>query len=360
MARKANPVTRTSRRARALPAQKDSDTVLDVTVVLLEAGYASTAIGPIEVFHSAGMLWNWLQGETIQSRFRVRVASIDGAGVTGICGLGLVPECSIHDVKKTDIIVLPASGWDVMERISQNTALLPWLKKWHTKGAYIAGICTGAAFLAECGLLDGRRATTHWALAHILRERYPNVLWQPDQFVTEDGKLLCSGGVYASIDLSLHLVEKFCGHEIAVQVAKSLLVSMPRMRQSGYSVSPLSRPHSDDKIRQTEEYLQKHFDSESPIDFLARHAGMSPRNFIRRFKAATGHLPGVYIQLLRVAAAKELLERGAASIQNVCTKVGYEDAAFFRTVFKRHTGMTPAEYRTNFAQIHFDRGELAC
>ena len=345
--------------ARAKPPQADEDALLNVTVVLLEGGYASTAIGPIEVFHSAGMLWNWLQGETIKSRFRVTVASIDGNGITGICGLGLVPQCSIQDIKKTDIIILPASGWDVIGEIAQNTALLPWLKKWHAKGAYIAGICTGAAFLAECGLLDGKRATTHWALAEVLQKQYPKVLWQPDQVVTEDNRLLCSGGIYAAIDLSLYLVEKFCGHEIAVQVAKSLLVSMPRMRQSGYSVSPLSRPHSDGKIQQAEHYLQKHFDGDVSTGTLAGSVGMGARNFIRRFKAATGRLPGAYVQMLRVAAAKEMLELGATSIQDVCVKTGYEDAAFFRTVFKRHTGMTPAEYRNRFAQMHFERGEPA-
>ncbi len=359
MARTVKSAGRKSRGTHLKQPAKDGNPVLDVTVVLLEAGYASTAIGPIEVFHSAGMLWNWLQGETIQSRVRVTVASIDGGSVTGICGLGLVQQCAIHDIKKTDIIILPPSGWDVVGEIAQNTALLPWLKKWHAKGAHIAGICTGAAFLAECGLLNGRRATTHWALADVLRDRYPKVLWEPDQVVTEDNRLLCSGGVYASIDLSLYLVEKFCGHEIAVQVAKSLLVSMPRTRQSGYSVSPLSRPHADDKIRQAEDYLQKHFDGDVSIETLGKHTGMGARNFIRRFKAATGRLPGAYIQLLRVAAAKELLEQGAMSIQSVCAKIGYEDAAFFRSLFKRHTGMTPAEYRTRFAQMHFDRGELA-
>jgi len=192
-----------------------------------------------------------------------------------------------------------------------------------------------------------------------LRQRYPKVLWRPEQFVTEHGRIFCSGGVYASIDLSLYLVEKFCGHEIALKCAKSLLVSMPRSRQSGYSVLPLSRPHADDKIRRTEEYLQKHFDRDVPIDALADHVGMSPRNFIRRFKAATGRLPGAYIQMLRVSAAKELLEHGATSIQAVCSKAGYEDIAFFRSLFKRHTGMTPAEYRTRFAQMSFDHGEIA-
>ncbi len=95
------------------------------------------------------------------------------------------------------------------------------------------------------------------------------------------------------------------------------------------------------------------------IDALADRVGMSPRNFIRRFKAATGRLPGAYVQMLRVAAAKEMLEHGASSIQDVCSKIGYEDVAFFRSVFKRHTGMTPAEYRGRFAQMSFDRGALA-
>jgi transcriptional regulator GlxA family with amidase domain len=235
---------------------------------------------------------------------------------------------------------------------------LPWLRKWRARGAYIAGACTGVAFLAESGILDGRQATTHWGVADIYRERYPKVRWRTEQFVTEDGRLFCSGGVYASIDLSLYLVEKFCGHEVALQCAKSLLLSMPRGRQSGHSVVQLSRPHSDDKIRQTEEYLQQHFDSDVSIDKLAERVGMGSRNFIRRFKAATGRVPGAYIQTLRVSAAKELLELGTASIQAVSSKIGYDDIGFFRNLFKRHTGMTPGEYRDRFSQMSFESGEL--
>ncbi len=326
---------------------------------LLEDGFASTAIGPIEVFHSAGVVWNWLHGEAVKPRFKVRTASIDGRSVSAVCALGLTPDCGISDIKKTDIIIVPASGWGVLDHIAQNTPLLPWLKKWHARGAYIAGVCTGVAFLAECGILDGRQATTHWGVADIFRERYPKVLWRPERFVTEDGQIFCSGGVYSSIDLSLYLVEKFCGHEVAVQCAKALLLSMPRGRQSGYSVVQLSRPHSDDKIRQAEEYLQQYFDTDVSIEVLADRIGMGPRNFIRRFKAATGRLPGAYVQMLRVSAAKEMLEEGVNSIQTVCAKSGYEDAAFFRRLFKRHTGMTPAEYRKRFAQMSFSRGELA-
>ena len=335
-----------------------SDGVLDVTIVLLEAGYASTAIGPVEVFHSAGLLWNWLHGQDLQPRFRVRVASLDGRPVSTLCSVGLTPNCAIKDIKKTDIIIVPASGWDVLDHIAESTPLVPWLRKWHDRGATIAGVCTGVVFLAEAGILDGKRATTHWGIADVLRERYPKVLWQPEQFVTEDSSLLCSGGVYASIDLSLYLVEKFCGHEIALQCAKSLLVSMPRSKQSGYSVVPMSRPHTDERIRDIEEYLREHFHRDVSIDSLAERIGMGPRNFIRRFKAATGRVPGAYVQTLRIAAAREMLEQGATSIQVVCSKIGYEDVAFFRDLFKRHTGMTPGEYRKRFAKMSFKRADL--
>ncbi|MGA7600602.1 MAG: DJ-1/PfpI family protein [Pseudolabrys sp.] len=207
---------------------RDGDGLLDVVVVILEGGYTSTAVAPIEIFHSAGVVWNWLHGEATKPRFRVRTASVDGRSVKSVCALGLTPDCALSVIKKADIIIVPASGWDAIDLIAKNTPLLPWLKKWHDRGAYIAGVCTGVAFLAECGMLDGKRVTTHWGLADILGERYPKVRWQPEQFVTEDGRLFCSGGVYTAIDLSLYLVEKFCGHEIALQCAKSLLLSMPR------------------------------------------------------------------------------------------------------------------------------------
>ncbi|MGE0734737.1 MAG: GlxA family transcriptional regulator [Alphaproteobacteria bacterium] len=358
MARPANVARRGRRDARNSSDAPRDNAVLDVTVVILDACYASTAILPIEIFHSAGVLWNSLRGDAPNPRFRVRVATVDGAPVTSLCSLGLMPEFAIGDIEHTDIAILSACGVDAKERIASSYAVVPWLRKWHARGAYVAGICTGVAFLAECGILDGRQATTHWAVADAFRRLYPKVRWQPEQFVTEDARVLCSGGVCASIDLSLYLVDKFCGHEIALQCAKSMLVSMPRGRQSGYSVLPLSRPHSDDKIRQTEEYLRENFDRSTSIDFLADRAGMGPRNFIRRFKAATGRLPGAYVQNLRVSAAKEMLEHGPASIQSVCSKTGYEDIAFFRNVFKRHTGMTPAEYRKRFAQMSIERGEL--
>jgi transcriptional regulator GlxA family with amidase domain len=347
--RRARPVSRLKRAA-------EDGRVLDVTVVLLRACLSSSMIAPAEVFRAAGCLWNRLHGEPSEPRFRVRVASLDGRGVEGRRAV-LRSDCAIGDVKETDIIVLPPLGWDAADRIEGDSALLAWLREHHARGAYIASICTSVILLAEAGLLDGRTATAHWGVVERLSQRYPNVRWQPELFVTEDDRLICGAGVYAATDLSLYLVEKFCGREIALQCAKSLLLRMPRNRDAGYAILPLSRPHDDEKIRQAEDYLRGHFDTDVSIENLASRAGMSPRNFIRRFKAATGRLPGAYVQALRITIAKELLERGHLPVQAICTKVGYADAAFFRALFKRHTGMTPTQYRSTYAGMDFDSGE---
>lgn len=325
--------------------------MIDVAVILLNDNYASTAIGPIEVFHSAGLLWKALKGEAPDPRFRVTVASLDGEHVTSPCSLRLLPKVSIRSIKSADLIIVPSSGLDLENQFARHAALLPWLRSKAAQGAHVAGCCTGAAYLAEAGLLDGREATTHWATADDFRRRYPKVNWLPEKLITEDRRMLCSGGVYSSMDLSLYLVEKFCGHEVALQCAKALLINMPRANQSGYAVLPLSRPHDDDKVRSAEAFMEKNYAHDISIERLARDLNMSPRNFIRRFKSATGRLPGNYLQAMRVAVAKEMLEDGARSVQAVSAAVGYDDAAFFRGLFKRCTGMTPGEYRENFAGV---------
>jgi transcriptional regulator GlxA family with amidase domain len=323
-----------------------------VTVVLLEDGFSSTAVMPIEIFHSAGALWRMLQGEAPEPRFRVTIASLDGAAVTSPYGLRLSPQASIAQIDRTDIVIVPTPGLALDERLVANSALTPWLRRQHAQGAYVAAVCMGAAHLAEAGLLDGRVATTHWALAADFQRRYPKVNWRPELMVTEEERVLCSGGVCAAIDVSLYLVEKFCGHEVAVQCAKALLVNMPRLSQSGYAVLPLSPAHGDDRIRAAEAWLQDHCREPLTVEQLARRAGMAVRTFVRRFKAATGRAPGAYLHAARMELAKAMLERDGQPIQTVSSAVGYDDAAFFRALFKRTTGMTPAQYRARFAALH--------
>jgi len=332
--------------------------MLDVTVVLLHDGMASTAIMPVEIFHAAGALWNELHDRPPERAFRVRTVSLDGGPVRSPYGVAFTPESRLEEVERTDIVIVPTSGLELDPKFIENSALLPWLKRHYEQGAYVVGVCMGAAYLAEAGLLDGRIATTHWAVAQQLAARYPKVIWRPDLFVTEDSRLLCSGGISGGNDVSLYLVEKLCGHEVAVQCAKSLLLHMPRTHQSGFAMLPVSAPHDNARIREVEAYLQTNFHRDVSTEELASRAGLGARTFVRHFKAATGRLPAAYVQALRIEAAKAMLERDGKPVQSISAEVGYDDVAFFRGLFKRLVRMTPTEYRAHFAPLSV-RGQMA-
>ncbi len=325
--------------------------MLDVTIVMFDDGVSSAAVMPTEILFAAGRLWNLLHGTPEESGFRVRTVSIDGNAVRSPYGLILQPEAAISEVERTDVIIVPTSGLDLDHKLVENQALLPWLRRHHAAGAYIVGVCMGSAYLAAAGLLDGRMATTHWAMADDFAQRFPKVLWHPELFMTEDKRTLCSGGVGSSIDISLYLVEKFCGHEIALQTAKVLLLPMPRLHQSGYAVLPVSKAHDNARIRETEAFLQANFREDISTQALAARVNMTERTFARQFKVATGKLPAAYLQAVRIEAAKVMLENGGDPVQSIAGAVGYCDLAFFRALFKRATGMTPAQYRAAFAPI---------
>jgi len=321
---------------------------LDVTVLIVEGGHASTAIGPLEVFRDAGRLWNQLIGEPEAPAFHVRTATIGGAPVQPDGPYRIVPDEAIEDVGHTDLVFVPACGLDLDATIEANRPIVEFLRLAHEDGAEIAGVCTGVALLAEAGLLDRRVATTHWGVVDAYRKRYPDVHWQIDKVLTEDAGVFCGGGVYAALDLALYLVERHCGRDVALGCARSLLIEMPRDCQAGFAVLPIGSPHDDETIRKAEEWIRMHCREEVRFEKLAAEVGMSPRNFIRRFKAATGVAPTDYLQRLRVRAARRMLEDGELSIQEVSQQVGYGDPAFFRDVFKRHTGLTPTAYKKRF------------
>ena len=320
----------------------------NVTILFPDSTFSSTATGPMEVFRHAGMLWNNFTGMQPVSHFRVTTASIDGRAIRCDGPIQIQPEAAIGDIRETDLIFIPSTGLNVEDVVERNAAIVPWLLRWHERGAAIASVCSGVGLVAATGLLDGRRATTHWSLAKRFQEKYPAVRWQPELIVTEDGKFYCGGGVNSSLDLSVYLVERFCGHEVAMQSAKALLIEMPRAWQSGFAILPLKAEHSDDAILNAQEWLHKNFQQTFPVEAPAEHVGMSLRNFVRRFKMATGDSPLLYLQKLRVAAAKKLLENDHRSIQEISDAVGYQDVAFFRKVFQRHTGVSPSAYRQKF------------
>jgi transcriptional regulator GlxA family with amidase domain len=322
--------------------------MIEVTVLFLDQTFSSTAVGPMEVFRHAGLLWNILTGKPEKPRFRVTTASAEGEPVLCDGPIHITPMASIHRIRKTDLIFVPTTGLSLDDVVERNAPVVPWLKRWHTRGAAIAAVCSGVGLVAATGMLDGKRATTHWGLAARFREKYPKVKWMPELMVTEDRNFFCGGGVHAAQDLSLYLVEKYCGHEIAMESAKALLIDTPRAWQAGFAVIPLKTEHKDEAISVAQDWLHENFHRTFPLDAPARKAGMSLRNFVRRFKEATGDSPLSYLQKLRIAAAKRLLESNHRSMQEVSDAVGYQDVAFFRSLFQRHTGVSPSTYREKF------------
>lgn len=322
--------------------------MIEVTVLFLDETFSSTAVGPMEVFRHAGTLWNSLTGKPESPHFHVTTASANGRAVLCDGPIQIKPMTSIQNVRKTDLIFIPTTGLSLDDVVERNAPVVPWLMRWHKRGAAIASVCSGVGLVAATGMLDGKRATTHWGLAARFREKYPKVKWMPELMVTEDRGFYCGGGVHAALDLSLYLVEKFCGHNIAMESAKALLIETPRAWQAGFAVIPLKTEHNDEAISIAQDWLHQNFHRPFPLEAPAHRAGMSLRNFVRRFKQATGDSPLAYLQKLRVAAAKRLLENNHRTMQEISDAVGYQDVAFFRGLFQRHTGVSPSAYRDRF------------
>ncbi len=327
--------------------------MINVTVVLLEGGLPTTFMAPIEIFSYAGVLWDMLQGNQSESLFNVRAASLDGRAPSNRLPVSLQPNASIDDIDKVDLIIVPSGGLDLQQVCERNAKLVPWLRLWHERGTAIAGICTGACLLAEAGLLEGRPATTHWAVTRACKERYPGVNWQTERFITESDRIYCSGGLYSAIDLSIYLVEKYFGHEVAIQTSKAFLVETPRTWQAIYSAEPPAPMHGDSRVSKAQQWMHARFRGDVALDALAAEVGMSSRTFARHFKAATGETPLEYLHRLRINASKPLLEAEHKTMQEISMAVGYEDVAHFRNLFKRLTGIGPQAYRERFGLRRF-------
>lgn len=321
-----------------------------VTILAMYNTMASTVVGPMDVFYQAGVMWNYFNGQKLSPYFEVKVVTTNGEPFKCLSGIRMMPEGSIHDVRKSDLIVI-SSILDIDKTLRIQSDVIDWLKSHYRRGCHIASICTGAFVLAETGLLDGKTATTHWGFADQFRKRYPQIALKPERLITDEGDLFCSGGYNAGTDLSLYLVEKYCGHDVALQSSKSVISDIGRTSQAPYAIFQYQKDHNDNRILTVQEWIENNFDQTFNYDQLARNYGMSRRTFERRFKTATGDTPLIYQQRLRVEAAKRLLEDGNRSFDEITYQVGYEDSSSFRKVFLKQTGLRPTEYQKKFQRI---------
>jgi transcriptional regulator GlxA family with amidase domain len=239
-------------------------------------------------------------------------------------------------------------------------ALLQQLQHAVQRGATVASVCTGAFVLAAAGLLDGRRATTHWMHAPLLARLYPQVTIEADQLYVEDGPVLTSAGSAAAIDLCLHLIRREHGAEIANDVARQMVVPPHRSGgQSQYIEMPLPQPAHSGDLAGTLEWAQQHLDQPITVEILAAHASMSPRTFARRFRQQTGTTPGAWLNLHRLILAERLLECGNQTIASIAARSGFGSTDTLRRHFARARRTTPEQYRQAFRLTGQEPPDLA-
>ena len=320
-----------------------------VTVLGFDYAFASAITGVSDLLSTAGVTWNYIHGNALASEFKVEIATFDGAPVKCANNIQIEAHRAIADINSTDLLLIPTIAGDIEQTLKRNRDLLPWISRQAEKGADIASNCTGAFLLAETGLLDNKLATTHWGFVEEFRQRYPEVDLQPEQLITADGALFCSGGGMAWLDMALFLIERYCGYDIAMASAKSNVFDISKTSRAAYSSIPGKRYHQDTIILALQDWLDIHFSQSLTVAQLAERSAMTERTLIRRFKQATGDSLVHYIQCLRVDAAKKLLRSEHMTIEAITQQVGYQDVSSFIRLFKKHTGLSPSAHRARFS-----------
>lgn len=303
---------------------------------------AMDVYGPLEAFAMA----NSSCGRTL---YRMAIASIDGAPVPTSLGVPITPSMAVGDIKEP-IDTLLVSGGRGQAEARRDQALIGWLRAGSQEARRTGSICTGAFLLAAAGLLDGRRATTHWAMGAELGQNYPKVTVDIDPIFVRDGNVYTSAGVTAGIDLALGLIEEDHGRTLALQVARALVLYLKRQGgQSQFSNHLQAQFASSPPVRSAQEWALNNLSTDLSVEALARQARMSERTFRRTFVEETGETPREFVERIRLEAARDLLEEVQLGVQAVATRCGFATVDNLRRAFVRRLGITPQQYRLRFA-----------
>lgn len=320
-----------------------------ICILATEGVFAATLMQARDFFHMAGLRYSKQQGLDQATNFQIRVVSPDGQDVTSFSQANIQVDGALE---AADVIILPAFWGDFDELRQRYPQIIPWLRQQHAAGAALCGEATGVFWMAEAGLLDGKEATTYWRFFREFAERFPRVLLNQDKHLSDADNLYCAGGVTSACDMYIYLIERYCGASIAQGVARDILYETQRSYSPGRIGFGGQKLHQDVAILQVQQWLEEHFAEKFRIEDVAREHGMSIRNFMRRFQAATGDKPLHYLQRLRIETAKSLLSSTRKSIKTISYEVGYDDASFFARLFRQHAELSPNQYRRQF--LHKD------
>jgi transcriptional regulator GlxA family with amidase domain len=312
-----------------------------VVIVGFPGVQALDVVGPHDVFTSASLL--------TEGGYDVVMAAADGQPVTTATGLTFVTAPLPDPAGPIDTVVLPGGGG--VDAARNNADLVAWIKGITGNARRIVTVCTGAFLAAEAGLLDGRRATTHWAFAGRLAREFPCIDVDPDPiFVRSSDTVWTAAGVTAGIDLALSLVEDDYGTEVAQTVARWLVLYLRRPGGQTQFAAPVWMPRAKrTSIREVQEAIEAEPGGAHSIGDLARRAAMSPRHFTRVFTDEVGEAPGQYVERIRTEAARRQLEETDDTVVAIASRCGFGTAETMRRNFLRRVGISPDQYRKAFA-----------
>ncbi|OUC13223.1 MAG: transcriptional regulator [Alkalinema sp. CACIAM 70d] len=328
-----------------------------VSIVAIPDSMFSTLSGIYDVLNSFSLLSTYDDALPKTAPFQVEIVAPTQEEIITASGLALNAQRPFTEITYTDIVIVPSvmvehGKWET----GRYPGLVQWLQERHSQGATLCSACSGVLLLAETGLLDGKEATMHWAFASTFKQNFPQVHLRLEKILVIAGdhdQFVMSGASASWYDLVLYLVVRYVGPTAAQAMSKFFALQWHSDGQAPYLMFDQPIDHEDAMIRDTQTWLSEHFAIAAPITEAVKQSGIPERSFKRRFSKATGYSPIAYVQHLRVEDAKRRLERTNASIDQISWSVGYEDAASFRRLFKRITGITPGDYRRKFTVPHF-------
>jgi transcriptional regulator GlxA family with amidase domain len=317
-----------------------------VSIFTYDGGQSLDVTGPLEVFSIAGrLLTEEKPGDG--PFYETEILAPQAGTVTMSSGLRLLADRAYTEAKGP-IDTLVIAGGEVRQ-LGDDARLLRWLQRMQPRVRRLASVCSGAFILAEAGLLDGRRATTHWRWAPAMSARYPDVDVDPDALFVRDGNIYTSAGVTAGMDLALALVEEDLGHRLALSVARHMVLFLKRpggQRQFSSQLQAQTQPRG--VLKDLPEWILDNLDADLSVEALAQRVAMSPRNFARVFVRELGMTPAKFVERARVERARRVLEEDVAPMESVAGSCGFGSAERMRRSFRRQLRVVPQDYRRRF------------
>lgn len=302
--------------------------------------------GPLEVFGFADY-WLRMSGQITAPTYLLTVLAERAGPVTTMSGVRLMADQAIGEFDADIDTLLVAGG--LIEQARRNPALLDWLRRMAGRVRRLGSICTGAFLLAESGLLNGRRATTHWKYCAQLAEEYPDIKVEPDRIAVRDGAVYTSGGVTAGIDLAMSMVEEDLGPEITAMVGRGMLVFPNRPGgQSQFSMDLFKAAASRRDFRELQDWILAHPNADLSVEALAERMSMSPRHFARTFEREVGLTPAKFVEMNRLERARAQLEQTRLSVEAIAKQCGFGSSEQMRRSFQRTLKISPLDYRERF------------